>query len=158
MLCQLSYRGSASTDRRIVAATGREEGRLNGSYSVRGEGRQVLAHRHVGSTVTQPPSSRSSYAVVALLAIAAVLAGCGGGDKESNELIGLVVDVQGRGNDVSSFTLESGGEEYRIRIAPEVDYGFQLSHLSTHQASLYPVRCTFERRAGRLYALEILDA
>ena len=28
MLCQLSYRGSASTDRRIVAATGREEGRL----------------------------------------------------------------------------------------------------------------------------------
>jgi hypothetical protein len=66
--------------------------------------------------------------------------------------------VQGRGNDVRSFTLESGGKEYRIRVAPDVDYGFQLSHLRTHQASLYPVRCTFERRAGRLYALEIVDA
>jgi hypothetical protein len=88
----------------------------------------------------------------------AALAGCGGGDGESNELTGLIVDVQGRGDDVRSFTLESGGQEYRIRIAPAVDYGFELSHLRTHQASLYPVRCTLERRDGRLYAVEIVDA
>jgi hypothetical protein len=86
------------------------------------------------------------------------MAGCGGGDGESNELTGLIVDVQGRGDDVRSFTLESGGQEYRIRIAPAVDYGFELSHLRTHQASLYPVRCTLERRDGRLYAVEIVDA
>jgi hypothetical protein len=118
----------------------------------------VLAHRHLASTVKEPRPPGSSYAVVALLSIVAVLAACGGGDEERNELIGLIVDVQGRGNDVRSFTLESGGKEYRIRVAPEVDYGFQLGHLRTHQASLYPVRCTFERRAGRLYALEIVDA
>jgi hypothetical protein len=108
--------------------------------------------------VTPPPRPRSPYALVALLAIAAVLAACGGGDDERDELLGLIVAVQGRGNDVRSFTLESGGEQYRIRIAPDVDYGFQLGHLRTHEASLYPVRCTLERRAGRLYALEISDA
>jgi hypothetical protein len=95
----------------------------------------------------------------ALLSVAAVLAACGGGDNDhQDELIGLIVDIQGRGNDIRSFTLESGGEEYRIRIAPEVDYGFQLGHLRTHEASLYPVRCTLERRDGELYALEISDA
>jgi hypothetical protein len=101
---------------------------------------------------------RPAFTLLALLAIAAALGGCGGGDGESNELTGLIVDVQGRGNDVRSFTLESGGEEYRIRIPPGVDYGFQLGHLRTHQASLFPVRCTLERRAGRLYAVEIVDA
>jgi hypothetical protein len=108
--------------------------------------------------VTPQRPSASSYAVVALLSIVAVLAACGGGEDERNELTGLIVDVQGRGDDVRSFTLESGGKEYRIRVAPDVEYGFQLGHLRTHQASLYPVRCTFERRAGRLYALEIVDA
>jgi hypothetical protein len=107
--------------------------------------------------VTTPPRRRQ-YAIVALLTVAAVLAACGGGDEEQDELIGLIVDVQGRGNNVRSFTLESGGQEYRIRIAPDVDYGFQLGHLRTHQASLYPVRCTLERRRGMLYALEIADA
>jgi hypothetical protein len=105
-----------------------------------------------------PPPRRRPYAIVALLTIVAVLAACGGGDDEQNELIGLIVEVQGRGNNVRSFTLESGGQEYRIRIAPDVDYGFQLGHLRTHQASLYPVRCKLERRDGRLYALEIVDA
>jgi hypothetical protein len=108
--------------------------------------------------VTPPRPSGSSYAVVSLLSIVAVLAACGGGDDEPNEVTDLIVDVRGRGDDVRSFTLESGGKEYRFRVAPDVDYGFQLGHLRTHQASLYPVRCTFERRAGRLYALEIVDA
>ena len=106
-------------------------------------------------TPTRPSSS--SYALLALVSIVGVLAGCGGGGGESNELVGLIVDIQGRGHDVRSFTLESGGEEYRIRIAPGVNYGFQLGHLRTHQASLYPVRCTLERRDGGLYALEIVD-
>jgi hypothetical protein len=123
------------------------------------DGRWVLAaHRHLPSTVTLPRPSRPSHVLVALLSIVVLLAACGGGDDEGDELIGLIVDVQGRGNDVRSFTLESGGEEYRIRIAPDVDYGFQLGHLRTHEASLYPVRCTLERRGGRLYALEIADA
>jgi hypothetical protein len=108
--------------------------------------------------VTPQRPSGSSYALFALLSVVAVLAACGGGDDEPDEVTGLIVDIQGRGNEVRSFTLESGGKEYRIRVAPDVDYGFQLSHLRTHQASLYPIRCTFERRAGALYALEIVDA
>jgi hypothetical protein len=103
--------------------------------------------------VTRP---RRSYALIALASVVAVLAGCGGGG-DSNELTGLIVDVRGRGNDVRSFTLRSGDRTYEIRIAPEVDYGFQLGHLRAHQSSFFPVRCKFERRQGRLYALEIVD-
>jgi hypothetical protein len=101
---------------------------------------------------------RRSYALVALASIVAVLVGCGGGGGDSNELTGLIVDVRGRGNDVRSFSLRSGDRTYDIRIAPEVDYGFQLGHLRAHQRSFFPVRCKFERRHGRLYALEIVDA
>lgn len=70
------------------------------------------------------------FAAVAFAFVLAASAGCGGGgengDDEANELTGLIVDVQGRGNDVRSFTLQTSDGEYRLRIAPEVDYGFQL--------------------------------
>jgi hypothetical protein len=105
--------------------------------------------------VTRP---RRSYALVALASIVAILAGCGGGGGDSNELTGLIIDVRGRGNDVRSFTLRSGDRTYDIRIAPEVDYGYPLGHLRAHESSFFPVRCKFERRQGRLYALEIVDA
>lgn len=100
---------------------------------------------------------RRSYALLALASIVAVLAGCGGGG-ESNEVTGLIVGVNGRGDDVRSFTLRSGDRTYEMRIAPDVDYGFQLGHLRAHQSSLFPVRCRFERRDGGLYAVEIADA
>jgi hypothetical protein len=107
--------------------------------------------------VTRSPCHfRRSFAVV-VLAIALVLAACGGNGSEDDELIGLIVDVRGRGNNISSFMLQSGDETYEIRIAPDVDYGFQLGHLRAHASMLYPVRCKLERRQGRLYALEIAD-
>ena len=96
----------------------------------------------------------------------ALLAGCGGAgdDGEStepaatpSELTGVIVDIRGQGRDVSSFTLQSGGEGYEIRIAADVDYGFDLSHLREHESSMLPVRCRFERRQGGLYALAIDD-
>jgi hypothetical protein len=105
--------------------------------------------------VTKP---RRSSALITLVSIVAVLAGCGGGGGDSNELTGLIVDVRGRGNDVRSFTLRSGDRTYEIRIAPEINYGFQFGHLRAHESSFFPVRCKFERRDGRLYALEIVDA
>jgi hypothetical protein len=108
--------------------------------------------------VTRPPRQfRRSYAVI-VVAIALVLAGCGGNGGEDDEVIGLIVDVRGRGNNVSSFLLRSGDRTYEIRIDPDVDYGYQLGHLRVHASSFYPVRCTFERRQGRLYAVEIVDA
>jgi hypothetical protein len=102
--------------------------------------------------------SRRWYAAVALVLLAAVLAACGGGGDDSDEVTGLILDVRGRGNDVRSFTLRAGDQTYDIRIAPEVDYGFELSHLRSHEMGLFPVRCKLERRDGRLYALEIVDA
>jgi hypothetical protein len=98
------------------------------------------------------------FALLAIIVSQGALTACGGGDDDSNELTGLIVDVQGRGNDVRSFSLRTGNETYEIRIAPEVDYGYPLAHLRVHASSLYPVRCTIERREGRLYALEIADA
>ena len=94
-----------------------------------------------------------------------VLAGCGGGneavatqpDATPTELTGLIVDTKGPGRQVTSFTLESEGEKYDIRIAPEVDYGFDLNHLREHQEGEWPVRCRLERRNGALYALSIGD-
>jgi hypothetical protein len=98
------------------------------------------------------------FAVFALLFSPAVVGACGGGgDNEPDELVGLIVEVQGRGNDVRSFTLRTTERTYDIRIAPDVDYGYPLGHLRVHESSLFPVRCTVERREGRLYALEIVD-
>jgi hypothetical protein len=105
--------------------------------------------------VTKP---RRWYALVAIAVIVAGSAGCGGGGDSDDELTGLIIDVRGRGNDVRSFTLRSGERTYELRIVPGVDYGFQLGHLRAHQSTLFPVRCKFERRQGRLYAVEIVDA
>jgi hypothetical protein len=99
------------------------------------------------------------YAFVALVSVVALLAACGGGgDNDSEELTGLIVDVQGRGNDVRSFTLRTGDRSYEIHLAADVDYGFTPAHLRVHASALFPVRCKVERRRGRLFALEIVDA
>ena len=106
-----------------------------------------------------PRRFRRRLAPLAAAAVALIPAACGGGGNDDlTQVTGLIVSIQGRGNNVRSFRLRSGDKTYEIRIAPEVDYGFQLGHLRAHESSLYPVRCTVERRGSRLYALEILDA
>lgn len=95
--------------------------------------------------------------------IAAVLSGCGGNgdareDEDPSEVTGLIVDIQGRGNDIRSFTLQTSEGDYRLRLARDVDYGFPPGHLRAHENSLLPVRCTLERRANGLYAIAIADA
>ena len=111
-------------------------------------------------------ASRLPQACVLVLGCT-ILAACGGGGGDGagstqplatpTELTGLIVDTHGPGREVTSFTLESDGEKYDIRIAPEVDYGFDLNHLREHQKGRWPVRCTLERRNGALYALSIGD-
>ena len=49
-------------------------------------------------------------------------------------------------------------EVHTIHIAEDVDYGFDLAHLHEHRTTGEPVRCVFEVRDERLYALEIADA
>lgn len=97
---------------------------------------------------------------LALLLVALVLvgAGCASGDEPlPSELTGLIVAVEGEGSDVSAFTLEVGLEEFEIRIADDVDYGFDLAHLREHEQQALPVRCNLEERDGELFALTIED-
>jgi hypothetical protein len=113
--------------------------------------------------VKRPPRPyRRSYTALVLV-ITAGFSGCGGNGngadpQNPSELTGVIVDVQGRGDDVRSFTLQTTGGDYRLRIAPDVDYGFQPSHLRAHENALLPVRCTLQRRASGLYAIAIVDA
>jgi hypothetical protein len=99
-----------------------------------------------------------------LLALVVIAAACGGaGDGTTtvampSTLTGVIVEIDGFGGDVEAFVLDAGGEEYEIRIAPDVDYGFDLSHLYVHQSDGLPVRCALETRDGALYALRIDDA
>ena len=99
-------------------------------------------------------------AFLLLLAGVALVASCGdgGGEPSPEELTGLIVALHGEGGEITSFTLEAGLERYEIRIAPDVDYGFDLAHLREHQRDALPVRCELERRDDDLYALAIEDA
>jgi hypothetical protein len=99
-------------------------------------------------------------ALVVIFLVSA-LSACGGesaAESAPSELTGVIVQVDGTGNDVTAFTLEVGADRYRIFIAEDVDYGFDLRHLHEHRLTGDPVRCTLEERDDRLYALEILDA
>jgi hypothetical protein len=98
-------------------------------------------------------------ATLLLLVGLTLFSGCGGGRGDApDELTGLIVALDGKAGEITSFTLEAGLEEYEIRIAPDVDYGFDLAHLREHQRDALPVRCELEEREGDLYALTIEDA
>ena len=94
------------------------------------------------------------------LAAAALPAGCDveRDDPPPSHLTGPIVAIEGEGSDVRSFELESDGETWEIRIAPDVDYGFDLAHLHEHEAMGDPVIVLLEERNERLYALSIEDA
>ena len=99
----------------------------------------------------------------ALLAVAVLLAGCGGGrDGGADEptpsvLTGTIerITVNGR---TGVFSLRSNGRSYDVHMTREIDYGFDLRHLLTHRDSGQPVRCRIERRGDMLVALDVLDA
>jgi hypothetical protein len=98
-----------------------------------------------------------------LVLLASLLAaGCGGSEADEPppaQLTGVIVEVRnGPGGGIESFALEANDETHTIYIAPDVDYGFTLTHLHEHRATGEPVRCELEERGERLYALEIVDA
>jgi hypothetical protein len=90
---------------------------------------------------------------------------CGGDDGDApeaevpSEVTGVILDVESEGvGEVTSFELKDGDETYEIFIADDVDYGFNLGHLSEHLTTGDPVRVPLEERDGKLYALSIDDA
>ena len=114
---------------------------------------------------------RKTIAVL-LTCVALLGASCGGDDAEEpaaggavaaedapDEVTGVLLDVESEGvGEVTSFTLKEGDDTYEIFIAGDVEYGFDLGHLSEHLTAGDPVRVPLEVRDGKLYALSIEDA
>jgi hypothetical protein len=76
-----------------------------------------------------------------------------------NEITGVIIDIDSSGlNDVTSFTLKDGDENYEIFIDEEIDYGFPLGHLHEHVQTSVPMVVDTVERDGKLYAVMIVDA
>lgn len=116
---------------------------------------------------------RKSIVVLMLSCVALVGAACGGDEPEEasgggdhvaaedapEEVTGVLLDVESEGlGEVTSFVLKEGDDTYEIFIADDVDYGFNLGHLSEHLTTGDPVRVPLEVRDDKLYALSIDDA
>lgn len=93
--------------------------------------------------------------------------GCGEGPQHSDDstpqapqvLTGVIVGVDSAGlGDIRSFELKKGDETWLIFIDPQVDYGFDVGHLSEHLSSGQPVTVEIDARAGKLFASSIGDA
>lgn len=103
--------------------------------------------------------------VVVLMALSLGTAGCGGAADEippppppPDRLVGEIIEVREEEGRVSDFTLEAEGDRWEIRIAQDVDYGFDLTHLYEHRDTGEPVDVLLEEREGNLVALRIDDA
>ncbi len=89
------------------------------------------------------------------ISIFVLVAACGSG----NVVRGVVIDVTGDLEGVTSFTLRADGGEI-IELVPDPDgaFAFPLTHLQEHRQSLTPVAVTFEERGGVKVAVSIADA
>ncbi len=67
------------------------------------------------------------------------------------------VDAKSLG-DVESIEIKQGDETFEILIDPEVDYDYNLGHISEHLSSGAPLRVEVEERDGELFATSISDA
>lgn len=111
-------------------------------------------------------SAARAISIALLAALSLGLAACGDTDElpppppppPPDRLIGEILEVREEGRRVSAFTLEADGERWEIRIAEDVDYGFDLDHLYEHRDTGDPVDVLLEEREGHLVALRIDDA
>jgi hypothetical protein len=86
--------------------------------------------------------------------LAVLLAACSGGQ---GTVTGLVVEVEGDLEVVTSFTVNAGGIEYRFVPIPGVVYEFPLPHLREHLREAAPVTVDYRDDDGILEALAITD-
>lgn len=104
--------------------------------------------------------------LLALVLIGVLMTACGGDApdliaEESDPLpatvTGNVVSVEPAEGDVESFVVEQDGTRYELRIADDIDYGFDVGHLREHMDAGDPVRVSTEERDDGAYALLIED-
>ena len=95
----------------------------------------------------------------------ALLAGCGGtttsgtGDEAApREVTGRITNLERADGRISALDISSDGRSYRVVVARDIDYGFDLEHLQQHLSQHLPVRCPLERRGDDLVATAIWDA
>jgi len=81
----------------------------------------------------------------------------GGGGPE--EITGPVVKVDAKSlGEVTSIELKQRDKTFEILIDPEIDYDYNLGHISEHLSSGAPLRVEVEERDGELFATSISDA
>ncbi|MGH2808644.1 MAG: hypothetical protein ACRDKT_15375 [Actinomycetota bacterium] len=79
-------------------------------------------------------------------------------DEVPSEVTGLITSiVPSQGSPIESITIEADGTSYEIKIADDVDYGFDLGHLREHLEAEDPVVVTVEQRDGAAVATAIED-
>ena len=107
---------------------------------------------------------RLRLVVVALVALVAFGA-CGDDPPDQSrapapeEITGPVTKVDSESlGDVTSFEVRHEDEVFQVFIDPEINYGFNLSHINEHLASGDPVRVGLDEQDGKLYATVIADA
>jgi hypothetical protein len=102
----------------------------------------------------------------ALGAALVLLAGCGGdgstsgddGGDAPREVTGRITTIERTDGRISALDVTSDGKSYRVVVAADIEYGFDLEHLEQHQSQHLPVRCPLEQRGDELVATAIWDA
>ena len=77
--------------------------------------------------------------------------------QTSGTVRGVVVEVEGSLDDVTSFTVLVDGEEIGFVPIEGGDYDFPLSHLRDHLRSGQPVLVTWTREDGVHHAVALAD-
>lgn len=75
----------------------------------------------------------------------------------SGTVRGIVVEVDGSLEQVSSFTLLVEGERLDFATVADGDYDFPLPHLQDHLRSGEPVVVDWEMREGERVAVSVVD-
>ena len=102
--------------------------------------------------------------VGALLALAAILAGCSGGDSDGDggtTVSGVVVDVQGSITEIERFDMVLG-DGTRLTFVPEAGAlersGFSPAHIREHSALVEPISVTYREVDGQNIVTGVGDA
>ncbi len=97
-------------------------------------------------------------ALVAALAIALALSGCGSAGKTA---AGVVIALDATGGQVSSFTLRTTDGSvmvFSIGTLETDGAAFPASHLAVHAATLGPIAVAYREEGGRNVAFRMVDA